>query len=138
MAKNYYCDSIDIAGSTIAILLLLWTTITIVLSYYCGFACFKEKIKNMVGLFCTNRHQFLYGNQRKISQYCQSPLSLLKCMRCNNIYILMPFNILFVSNQTILKRKSLCLKIIETIAILKRLLPILLTLPLSYNCSNID
>ena len=27
MAKYDYCDSIDIAGSTIAILLLLWTTI---------------------------------------------------------------------------------------------------------------
>ena len=71
---------------------------------------------------------------RKSSQYCQSPLILLKCMRGNNIYILLPFNILFVSNQTILKRKSPCLKAIETIAILKRLLPILLTLPLSYNC----
>ena len=90
----------------------------------------------MVGLFCTYGHQFLYGNERKISQYCQSPLILLKCMRGNNIYILFPFNILFVSNQTILKRKSLCLKTIETIAILKRLLSILLTLPLSYNCSN--
>ena len=31
VAKNYYCNSIDIAGSTIAILLLLWTTIAIVL-----------------------------------------------------------------------------------------------------------
>ena len=31
VAKNYYCDSIDIAGSTIAILLLLWTTIAILL-----------------------------------------------------------------------------------------------------------
>ena len=30
-AKNDYCDSIDIAGSTIAILLLLWTTIAILL-----------------------------------------------------------------------------------------------------------
>ena len=30
VAKNDYCDSIDIAGSTIAILLLLWTTIAIV------------------------------------------------------------------------------------------------------------
>ena len=29
--KNDYCDSIDIAGSTIAILLLLWTTIAILL-----------------------------------------------------------------------------------------------------------
>ena len=29
--KNDYCDSIDIAGSTIAILLLLWTTIEILL-----------------------------------------------------------------------------------------------------------
>ena len=31
VAKNDYCDSIDIAGSTIAILLLLWTTIAILL-----------------------------------------------------------------------------------------------------------
>ena len=31
VAKNYYCDSIDIAGSTIAILSLLWTTIAILL-----------------------------------------------------------------------------------------------------------
>ena len=31
VAKNYYCDSIDIVGSTIAILLLLWTTIAILL-----------------------------------------------------------------------------------------------------------
>ena len=35
VAKNYYCDSIDIVGSTIAILLLLWTTIAILLWYYC-------------------------------------------------------------------------------------------------------
>ena len=32
VAKNDYCDSIDIAGSAIAILLLLWTTIAIQLS----------------------------------------------------------------------------------------------------------
>ena len=31
VAKNYYCDSIDIAGCAIAILLLLWTTIAILL-----------------------------------------------------------------------------------------------------------
>ena len=31
VAQNDYCDSIDIAGSTIAILLLLWTTIAILL-----------------------------------------------------------------------------------------------------------
>ena len=30
-AEYYYCNSIDIAGSTIAILLLLWTTIAILL-----------------------------------------------------------------------------------------------------------
>ena len=30
-AKSDYCDSIDIAGSTVAILLLLWTTIAILL-----------------------------------------------------------------------------------------------------------
>ena len=30
-AKNDYCDNIDITGSTIAILLLLWTTIAILL-----------------------------------------------------------------------------------------------------------
>ena len=30
-AKNDYCNSIDIAGSTIVILLLLWTTIAILL-----------------------------------------------------------------------------------------------------------
>ena len=30
-SKNDYCDSIDIAGSTVAILLLLWTTIAILL-----------------------------------------------------------------------------------------------------------
>ena len=34
-AKSDYCDSIDIAGSTIAILLLLWTTIAILLCYHC-------------------------------------------------------------------------------------------------------
>ena len=34
-AKSDYCDSIDIAGSTIAILLLLWTTIAILLRHYC-------------------------------------------------------------------------------------------------------
>ena len=34
-AKNDYLDSIDIAGSTIAILLLLWTTIAILLWCYC-------------------------------------------------------------------------------------------------------
>ena len=33
--KNDYCDSIDIAGSTIVILLLLWTTVAILLWYYC-------------------------------------------------------------------------------------------------------
>ena len=44
-AKNDYCDSIGIAGSTIAILLLLWTTIAILL--YCDtifwniYACLK-------------------------------------------------------------------------------------------------
>ena len=32
VAKNDYCDSIDIAGSAIEILLLLWTTIAILLS----------------------------------------------------------------------------------------------------------
>ena len=31
VAKSDYCNSIDIAGSTIAILLLLWTTIAILL-----------------------------------------------------------------------------------------------------------
>ena len=70
--------------------------------------------------------------QRKISKYCQSPLILLKCMECNNIYIFLPFNFLFVPNQGILKRKSLGLKTIKTNAIVKRLLLILLTLPLSY------
>ena len=35
MAKYDYCDSIDIAGSTIVILLILWTTIAILLQYYC-------------------------------------------------------------------------------------------------------
>ena len=35
VAKYDYCDSIDIAGSTIAIPLLLWTTIAILLRYYC-------------------------------------------------------------------------------------------------------
>ena len=34
-AKNDYCDSIAIAESTIAILLLLWVTIAILLQYYC-------------------------------------------------------------------------------------------------------
>ena len=34
-AKNDYCDSIVIAGSTIAILLLLWTSIATLLRYYC-------------------------------------------------------------------------------------------------------
>ena len=33
--RGDYCDSIDIAGSAIAILLLLWTTIAILLWYYC-------------------------------------------------------------------------------------------------------
>ena len=32
VAKYDYCDTVDIAGSTIAILLLLWTTIAILLS----------------------------------------------------------------------------------------------------------
>ena len=32
MAKNDYCDTIDIAGTAIAILLLVWTTIAILLS----------------------------------------------------------------------------------------------------------
>ena len=31
LAKNDYCNSIDIAGIAIAILLLLWTTIAILL-----------------------------------------------------------------------------------------------------------
>ena len=35
VAKYDYYYSIDIAGSTIAILLLLWTTIAILLRYYC-------------------------------------------------------------------------------------------------------
>ena len=35
VAKYDYCDSIDIAGSTIVILLLLWTTIAILLGYCC-------------------------------------------------------------------------------------------------------
>ena len=41
-AENDYCDSIDIAGSTIAILILLWTTIVVI------YTCLMEKIKNMV------------------------------------------------------------------------------------------
>ena len=98
-AKNDYCYSIDIAGSTIAILLLLWTTIAILLWCYC----------------------LKHYDKRNISEYCQSPLILLKCMGGNSIYILLPFNLLFDSNQTILKWKSLCLKTIETIAKLKRL-----------------
>ena len=57
----------------------------------------------LVGPFCTYGYQFLHGNKRKISEYCQSPLILLKCMGGNNIYILLLFNFLFVSNQTILK-----------------------------------
>ena len=66
-AKNDYCDSIDIAGSTIAILLLLWTTIAILLRYYCikHYACLKEKIMNMVGLFCTYGYQFIVWKQEK-------------------------------------------------------------------------
>ena len=32
VTKTDYCDSIDIAGSAIAILLLLWTTIALLLS----------------------------------------------------------------------------------------------------------
>ena len=35
VAKNDYCDSIDIARSTIAILLLLWITIVILFSESC-------------------------------------------------------------------------------------------------------
>ena len=71
----------------------------------------------MVALYCTYGYLFLYGNKRKISEYCQSPLILLKCMGCNTINILLPFNFLFVSNQIILKRKSVCQKTIETITI---------------------
>ena len=58
VAKYDYYDSIDIAGSTIAILLLLWTTIAILLRYYCPniYACLEEKIKNTVGLFCMYRY----------------------------------------------------------------------------------
>ena len=36
-------------------------------------------------------------------RYSQSPLILLKCVGGNTIYILLPFNFLFESNQTILK-----------------------------------
>ena len=53
---------------------------------------------------------------RKIKENKQ----VLKCMG-GNVYILLPFNFLLVSNQTILKRKSLCLKTIETNVIVKRL-----------------
>ena len=120
-------------------------------NYYCGLplqyyrvtivwtinACLKEKIKNTVGLFCVYRYRLSYGNNRKISAYCWISLILLKWLGCNNIYILLLFNFLFVSNLTISKWKSLCLKTIVTIAIVKRLLQILLTLPLSYRCSNI-
>ena len=108
------------------------------LQYYCDtivsniYACLNENIKNTVGLFCTyGYHQFSYG------KYCQNPIILLKCMGYNSIYILLPFNFHFAPNQTILKIKSLGLKTIETIAIVKKLLPILLTLPLFYRCSNI-
>ena len=62
----------------------------------------------------------LYGDkfyQLHTAQRQQSPLILLKCIECNNIFTLLPFNFLFLSNQTILKRKSLCLNTIETIVI---------------------
>ena len=47
------------------------------LQYYCDtvvlniYACLEEKVKNMVGLFCMYGYQFLYGNKRKNSEYCQ-------------------------------------------------------------------
>ena len=78
VAKNDYCDSIDRAGSTIVILLLLWTTIAILLQYYC--------MKHLCMFEGENyRYHFLYGNKRNISEYCQSPLILLKCMGGHNI-----------------------------------------------------
>ena len=41
-AKSDYCDSIDIAGSTIAILLLLWTAIAILLSETFKLVCRRK------------------------------------------------------------------------------------------------
>ena len=53
------------------------------------------------------------------------------------MYILLPFNFIFVPKQSNFEWKSLGLKTIETIAVVKRLLLILLTLQLSYQYSNI-
>ena len=62
-------DSIAIARSAIAILLLLWTTIAILLWYYIIwniYACLKEEIKIMVGLFCMYGYQFVLNQQKNI------------------------------------------------------------------------
>ena len=73
MAQNYYCDSIDIAGSAIAILLLLWTTITILLGYNC-LKYLRKEIKIMIGLICMYGYQFCieptekYQNVVKVSK----------------------------------------------------------------------
>ena len=59
--KNDYCNSIDIAGSTIVIQLLLWTTIAILLCYYClkHYRIWKEFSTCMGTNFCREtRKQF--------------------------------------------------------------------------------
>ena len=57
VAKNDYCDSIDIAGSVIGILLLLWTTIAILLRYYClKHICLFEG-----GNYASGRTNCMYG-----------------------------------------------------------------------------
>ena len=51
---------------------------------------------------------------------------------CKNMYTLLPFNFICVPKPSNFELKSLGLKTFETIAIARRLLPILLTLQFSY------
>ena len=66
VAKNDFCNSIDI-------------TITI-LDYHCNtivilFACLKEEIKIMVGLFCMYRYQFCFEPTEKYQNVVKVHLS---------------------------------------------------------------
>ena len=62
----------------------------------------------------------MYWTNRKISECCHSPLILLKCIGCKNMYILLPFNFIFAPKPSNFECKSLGLKTIETIAIIEK------------------
>ena len=97
VAKNDYCDSIDITGSAIAIQLLLWTTIAMLLRYYClKHLCLFEGGNQDNG----RTFLYVYGYQFCIEPTKKRMLSkstnLAEMQRMQNMYILLPFNFIFV------------------------------------------